>query len=171
MNCPSDTASNPSTEPRAAQTTVRLFEHLRIRATVDVVVADAERRLEPGEPWVSGLQRCENLVVQRYIKRTWSLPRYDGLGRSIPFAAQAVTHQIATSVIHRSYRTMFADPAKPNRIIFDRFPRCDDALARFVMLDLALRRAVLIDDLAMFDGTVEWPLFEAVLARRSYQYR
>jgi len=86
------------------------------------------------------------------------------------FSQLTMTDRIADCCYKRAIRVLFADPGKPNRIIFDRFERKDDGLEVFVELDKFMKGASGFDisnpDSQEFRA---WPIIQACLEQLGFR--
>ena len=142
--------------------TLHLLAMLQIRPSEAQTVQDARDETLADEPFASGLQRLENIYVDIYVDDHWSQQSRIA-GRRRCFAPHSRLQVVSKTIIDRAVRVLFADPARPNRIIFDRYPRQPDALEQFVQLNRALRFAKSVDDLERLRESETWPIVAAAL--------
>ena len=147
---------------------VGLLASLGVYLTFDELVRDAQEERGSGEPFLYGLHRVENIYVQLLVSDRWQI-RNRGAVRFKAFPDVSYLQSLADRVTKRALRMFFADPAKPNRIIFERFPRQDDALPRFLEIDQLLRSASCVGDLEHAQGTDIWPVIESAIGLRRYR--
>ena len=157
-------------ERSEAKESLRLLAALGIHPSLDELTNDALGEQGTDEPFAYGVQRVENMYVEVFVDDHWSLPE-DTTRPGCAFEKVHPVHVISVGIAVRAKRILFADPAKPNRIVFDRFPRPHDGLEQFVELNRVLRAASSIDDLAEARDTAMWKVVESVLQQRSFRPR
>jgi|GEM_PF-5872599 len=83
------------------------------------------------------------------------------------FSQLTLLDKIADCCYQRGIRVLFADPGKPNRIIFERFERKDDGLEVYAELDKYMKNMPGYD-ISQAQETRSWPIISACLEQLGF---
>lgn len=145
-----------------AKDTLRLLAELGVHPTLDQLIDDALDEQLNDEPFVAGLQRVENIYLSAVVGDHWNVPRERGRRMQVFHSASPVRF-VAANIMSRACRVLLADPAKPNRIIFDHYPRPANGLKQFVELHQLVSNARSVVDFYKARNTELWPIVRPML--------
>lgn len=124
---------------------------------------DLDPSYESENPKIDAIFRVENRIITLYVEhKVKQVEKKREESKNSAFSQLTLVDQISDCCYKRALKVLFADPSKPNRIIFDRYDRKADALAIFVELDNYMK-GTWGYDLANAQEAKCWPIIEACL--------